>query len=114
VSGPPAGRTRSVVRDDTGVVQGILPWTITEVRLPEQPEADVVVDTGPEPRPASTGEQETLLDVAVGRMDGTGPAAHQVWLPPLDVPDTLEELMADLSDDPDLGWSRTSGGRSAG
>jgi DNA segregation ATPase FtsK/SpoIIIE, S-DNA-T family len=103
VSGPPAGRTRSVVRDDTGVVQGILPWTITEVRLPEQPEADVVVDTGPEPRPASTGEQETLLDVAVGRMDGTGPAAHQVWLPPLDVPDTLDELMADLSDDPELG-----------
>jgi DNA segregation ATPase FtsK/SpoIIIE, S-DNA-T family len=103
VSGPPAGRTRSVVRDDTGVVQGILPWTITEVRLPEQHEPEPEADTGPEPRPAPSGEQETLLDVAVGRMDGTGPAAHQVWLPPLDVPDTLDELMADLADDPGLG-----------
>jgi S-DNA-T family DNA segregation ATPase FtsK/SpoIIIE len=107
VSGPPAGRTRSVARDDTGVVQGILPWTITEVRLPDQlesrPGVDAVPDTGPERRPASTGEQETLLDVAVGRMDGTGPAAHQVWLPPLDVPDTLDELIADLAVDPELG-----------
>jgi DNA segregation ATPase FtsK/SpoIIIE, S-DNA-T family len=103
VSGPPAGRTRSVIRDDTGVVQGILPWTITEVRLPEQHEPEPEADTGPEPRPAPSGEQETLLDVAVGRMDGTGPAAHQVWLPPLDVPDTLDELMADLADDPGLG-----------
>ena len=28
---------------------------------------------------------------------------HQVWLPPLDVPDTLERLMGDLTDDPTLG-----------
>ena len=38
-----------------------------------------------------------------GRMDGFGPAAHQVWLPPLDVPDTLDELMPDLAADPELG-----------
>jgi S-DNA-T family DNA segregation ATPase FtsK/SpoIIIE len=98
VSGQPAGRTRSVVGEEGGVVQGILPWTITKVLL-QQPETEVE----PEPRPAPTREQETLLDVAVGRMDGTGPAAHQVWLPPLDVPDTLDELMADLAPDPELG-----------
>jgi ESX secretion system protein EccC len=36
-------------------------------------------------------------------MVGEGPAAHQVWLPPLDVPDTLDQLMGDLTDDPPLG-----------
>ncbi len=99
VSGPPIGRARSVVRDEGGAVQGILPWTITEVQLAEQPEPE----PAPEPRPVQTGEQESLLTVAVGQMAGFGPAAHQVWLPPLDVPDTLDELMADLAPDPELG-----------
>ncbi len=36
-------------------------------------------------------------------MVGHGPAAHQVWLPPLDVPDTLDDLMGDLTVDPQLG-----------
>ena len=48
-------------------------------------------------------EVESLLDVAVSRMVGTGPAAHQVWLPPLDVPDTLDQLLPDLAEDPQLG-----------
>ena len=39
-------------------------------------------------------------------MAGHGPAAHQVWLPPLDVPDTLDELMPDLVEDPELGLAR--------
>jgi S-DNA-T family DNA segregation ATPase FtsK/SpoIIIE len=36
-------------------------------------------------------------------MAGSGPEAHQVWLPPLDVPDTLDELMPDLEPDLRLG-----------
>ena len=36
-------------------------------------------------------------------MIGKGPEAHQVWLPPLDVPDTLDELMPDLVEHPELG-----------
>ena len=35
VCGPPASaRAPAVTRDESGVLQGILPWTITEVRLP--------------------------------------------------------------------------------
>ena len=81
-------------------MQGILPFTISEVQslAPPEPEPEVQV-----PQPGQAGEQESLLDVAVGRMAGHGPAAHQVWLPPLDVPDTLDELMADLTEDPELG-----------
>ena len=98
VSGPPSGRVR-VRRDEGGHVQGILPFTIAEVHslLPAEPEVEAA------PTPAQQGEQDSLLDVAVDRMVGHGPAAHQVWLPPLDVPDTLDELMGDLAVDPRLG-----------
>ena len=36
-------------------------------------------------------------------MAGQGPAAHRVWLPPLDTPDTLDALMPDLVEHPGLG-----------
>ncbi len=35
----------------------------------------------------------SLLDVAVAAMAGHGPPAHRIWLPPLDVPDTLDALL---------------------
>ena len=106
VSGPPASaRPQSVARDDAGVLQGILPWTISEVQLPAllEPVREVEPEHVLQPPPAAAGEQESLLDVAVARMKGRGPEAHQVWLPPLDVPDTLDQLMADLAPDPELG-----------
>ena len=64
--------------------------------------------------PSSEGEEKSLLDVAVEHMVGEGPPAHQVWLPPLDVPDTLDQLMGDLTEDPELGlvsphWRRLGG-----
>ncbi len=86
-------------RDAGGHVRGILPFTIARVR-----DLEPIDVAAPEPEPAVEPEsQETLLEVAVGRMDGHGPAAHQVWLPPLDVPDTLDDLMGDLTEDPQLG-----------
>ncbi|CAN5289117.1 hypothetical protein BH09ACT12_BH09ACT12_05240 [soil metagenome] len=99
VSGPPAAGRAGVPRDEGGHVRGILPFTISEV-LSLEPEHE------PEPAapaPAPTDSQETLLDVAVERMDGHGMPAHQVWLPPLEEPDTLDQLMPDLVEDPELG-----------
>jgi len=97
VSGPPSGRVR-VRRDEGGHLQGILPFTISEVHTLD------VAEPEPEPTPApELGDQQSLLDIAVDHMAGRGPAAHQVWLPPLDVPDTLDELMTDLTEDPRLG-----------
>lgn len=43
------------------------------------------------------------LEIAVARMAGRGTPAHQVWLPPLDVPDTFDVLLPDLAVDPRLG-----------
>jgi S-DNA-T family DNA segregation ATPase FtsK/SpoIIIE len=40
---------------------------------------------------------ETLLDVLVRRMEGQGVAAHQVWLPPLAEPPTLDQLLPSLT-----------------
>jgi S-DNA-T family DNA segregation ATPase FtsK/SpoIIIE len=98
VSGPPASpRQEHSTRDDVCVQAGILPWTIAEVPAPAP-------TTAPEPGPRpTTGEQPSLLDVAVRRMKGLGPDAHQVWLPPLDVPATLDGLLGDLAADPALG-----------
>jgi S-DNA-T family DNA segregation ATPase FtsK/SpoIIIE len=97
VSGPPSGRVR-VRRDEGGHLPGILPFTISAVQALDVAE--------PEPQPVfveQPGDQESLLDIAVRHMTGHGPAAHQVWLPPLDVPGTLDDLMPDLDDHPNLG-----------
>ena len=99
VSGPPTGRVR-VRRDEGGKLQGILPFTISEV---QKLDVEVPDAAEPAPAPAEPGEQDSLLEIAVGQMAGKGPAAHQVWLPPLDVPDTLDQLMPDLAVDPRLG-----------
>ena len=48
-------------------------------------------------------EKRSTFDIAVDLMEAHGPAAHQVWLPPLDVPDTFDELMPDLVADPVFG-----------
>ena len=97
VSGPPSGRVR-VRRDEGGHLKGILPFTISEVHTLD------VAEPEPEPLPVpDQGDRQSLLDIAVDHMVGHGPAAHQVWLPPLDVPDTLDELMGDLAEDPHLG-----------
>jgi S-DNA-T family DNA segregation ATPase FtsK/SpoIIIE len=108
VSGP--SRTVRLHRDAGGQVPGILPFTIAEV--------SALVPGGPAPAaaaPVGPGEQpDSLLEIAVSRMAGHGPPAHQVWLPPLDVPDTLDRLMPDLTEDPELGlvsphWRRLGG-----
>ena len=91
------GRVRRVRRDEGGDLQGILPFTISEVL-----KLDPVEDT--EPEPDAVEQRRRPGDAARhrgrGSMVGHGPAAHQVWLPPLDVPDTLDELMPDLARTP--------------
>lgn len=40
---------------------------------------------------------DTVLDVVVSRLEAQGPAAHQVWLPPLDSPPSLDSLLPGLT-----------------
>ena len=54
----------------------------------------------PEPEPTPTEQDDaladTVLDVIVQRLQGQGPPAHQVWLPPLDEPPAINHLLPAL------------------
>lgn len=49
-----------------------------------------------EPRPDETATGESVLDVLVDRLAGKGDPAHQVWLPPLREPSSLDQLLPPL------------------
>ena len=55
--------------------------------------------------PPTRAQPQTLLDVIVARVRGQGPPAHEVWLPPLDVPPTLDQLLPPISPTADRGLS---------
>lgn len=57
----------------------------------------------PEVEDESSPTEATTFDIAVSRIKGHGIPAHQVWLPPLDIPATLDEIMEDIEATPDLG-----------
>ncbi|MGV9943639.1 type VII secretion protein EccCa [Streptomyces sp. NPDC003401] len=106
-SGTYRRRTGAVVQ--ARVASQVVPWTSGWV-VPRTLEA------APEPEPAPHGsgeaDEETLLDVALDRLRGSGPAAHQVWLPPLDEPSPLDALLPGIAADPErglgaAGWSGT-------
>ncbi|MEU7061242.1 type VII secretion protein EccCa [Streptomyces sp. NPDC046197] len=66
--------------------------------------AEVPVQYAPVPRQRTdSGSQvddalaDTVLDVIVRRLEAQGPAAHQVWLPPLDSPPSLDGLLPGLT-----------------
>jgi len=69
--------------------------------------APAAIDTFEEATPSAPAPPvaETLLDVAVGRFAGRGPAAHQVWLPPLADPPPLDSLYPPISATADRGLS---------
>ena len=106
VSGPPparrAGRT-SGEGSAAAAAAEVLPFTLGPVLRTE----DLLGPRTDEPAaavaPTGGGETRSVLDLAVAAMEGKGPRAHQVWLPPLDDPATLDELMPDLAEDPQLG-----------
>lgn len=62
---------------------------------PEELPATELPEPEPEPEPEvdEEEEEETLLDIVVGRLIGKGWPAHQVWLPPLDDPPTMDQLL---------------------
>ncbi|MFJ8622593.1 type VII secretion protein EccCa [Kitasatospora sp. NPDC093550] len=69
----------------------------TDYVMPRQPPA---AQAEPEEEQASAG---SLLEVAADRLRDAGPPAHRVWLPPLDVPPTLDELLPPLVPHPERG-----------
>jgi DNA segregation ATPase FtsK/SpoIIIE, S-DNA-T family len=126
VSGPYRRRTAEQRREE--VRRQVVPFSAT--RLPARPAGpdpdgllpapgaaldtapDAALDTAPDTGPAGAGgaeeAAETLLQVAIGRLRGHGPPAHQVWLPPLAEPPTLDQILPPLVPDPKLGLTPAS------
>ncbi|WP_253914888.1 type VII secretion protein EccCa [Streptomyces mayonensis] len=94
VSGPYQERRSGA--NQARVASQTVPWTsgyVVPRQLPDEQE--------PEPEPEESGD--TLLSVAVDRLRDAGPPAHQVWLPPLDRPASLDQILPPLTPDPELG-----------
>ncbi|MEO7122133.1 MAG: type VII secretion protein EccCb, partial [Lacisediminihabitans sp.] len=101
VSGSPKNRTRSIASGASGnAASSVELFTASAVRraVEPEPEQDLVAQAVAEPE-----EKRSTFEIAVERMSGRGPAAHQVWLPPLLTPASLDQLMPDLAVDQQLG-----------
>ncbi|MET8130260.1 type VII secretion protein EccCa [Streptomyces sp. NPDC005065] len=97
VSGP--YRRRGSTANQARVASQVVPWTADWVMS----RAVLDPEVAPVPEPEAEEESGSLLSVAVGRMIGAGPPAHQVWLPPLDLPATLDELLPGIAPHPERG-----------
>lgn len=99
VSAPPKRRKRAVSatqkQDPSANVELFTAAPVWKA-TPTDAEPEVEVSIEPE-------ETRSTFEIAVERMSGVGPPAHQVWLPPLEVPASLDELMPDLAIDPQFG-----------
>jgi S-DNA-T family DNA segregation ATPase FtsK/SpoIIIE len=69
-------------------------FTATEVPVQYTALPQQRVETAPETDDALA---DTVLDVIVRRLEAQGPAAHQVWLPPLESPPALDSLLPGLA-----------------
>ena len=99
VSGP--YRRRGQVTRPQAVVQRQVSRYGVDYLAPPEPVSEPVPVI--EPEPVDEGKQQTMLDVIVDRLRGQGTPAHQVWLPPLAEPPSLDELLPPLSADPRYG-----------
>ncbi|MFE3093085.1 type VII secretion protein EccCa [Streptomyces sp. NPDC059248] len=63
-----------------------------------------VLPAAPDPEPVDEPEtEESLMGLALEKLRGSGPPAHQVWLPPLDAPPALDTLLPPLTPYPGFG-----------
>jgi S-DNA-T family DNA segregation ATPase FtsK/SpoIIIE len=99
VSGPLEGRSATYL--GTGSTQrGLVPYRIDEVH-PTQATTVLPPDATTATPHAPAGS--TVLEMAVRGLVGHGTPAHQVWLPPLSEPPTLDQLLPALTVDPERG-----------
>ncbi|HEY0002608.1 MAG TPA: type VII secretion protein EccCa [Actinoplanes sp.] len=93
VSGPVRKAGAGAAAGGAGAVPQVLAYSTKYV--PEPKPAKPVL-----PKPAEIATGESVLDVMVDRLNGQGPPAHQVWLPPLNQSAALDELLGPVVADP--------------
>ncbi len=104
VSGPP-GAEPSAPLSLLRVRPVIVPYGPGYVRpqiMPEPPDQGPVL-AQPDGEAEAAASPDTLFDMVISQLAGQGPPAHRIWLPPLDVPPTLDQLLPPLALRGDLG-----------
>lgn len=96
VAGEPVQRQPQITAYTTDYVE---PQAEPVEELPPEP----VALQEPEQQPESTEPQKVLLDLVVDQLRDQGRPAHAVWLPPLDEPPTINELLPPLEVSAELG-----------
>jgi S-DNA-T family DNA segregation ATPase FtsK/SpoIIIE len=82
---------------DGGHADPVLPYRSHYIAPPAEIEAAATAT--PDEDADADVRGETLLDILVRRMEGQGVSAHQIWLPPLAEPPTLDQLLPPLRRD---------------
>ncbi|WP_224390914.1 type VII secretion protein EccCb [Pseudonocardia sp. ICBG1293] len=85
------------------VEQQVIAYHSDYVEPPPAPEPE------PDPEPEIAEKTQAMIDVLIERLEGIGPRAHQVWLPPLQLAPTLDQLLPPLVDHPELGLRPVGG-----
>ncbi|WET80308.1 type VII secretion protein EccCa [Amycolatopsis sp. QT-25] len=75
------------------------------VELPKEPEPQQFETAPVEEAKQEEAVEPSELDVIVSRLIGQGPPAHEVWLPPLKEPNSLDTLLPNLNPTDDRGLS---------
>jgi DNA segregation ATPase FtsK/SpoIIIE, S-DNA-T family len=93
------------------VLREIVPFTHSYLPVPEQTlEQEREQAEADELAAQEQIGAQTLLEVMAGQLAGSGPPAHQVWLPPLHDPPTLDGLLDGLRVTPERGLTAGEGG----
>jgi len=94
-------RAAAPVRIGGGAVieHRVVPFGASYLAPVTRPEVEPVAEDAVEEAAAT----ETVLQVTVDRLRTAGPRAHRVWLPPLDTPATLDQLLPPLVATPTRG-----------
>lgn len=107
VSGPwrPEGMQQPVTRSSpVSADRRAKPFVPDYIELPPEPEQPVIEEKPPEPAPDESNEP-SQLDLIIERMVGQGPPAHEVWLPPLEEPNSLDTLLPPIQPTEERGLS---------
>jgi S-DNA-T family DNA segregation ATPase FtsK/SpoIIIE len=103
VSGPYRPSGMQVVGPSAGISSDRRPkyFVPDYIEIPKEPEKP---KEAPKPREEEKNEP-SQLEIIVGRLNGQGPPAHEVWLPPLNEPPSLDQLLPPVAPTEDRGLS---------
>ncbi|GAB6901831.1 type VII secretion protein EccCa [Kineosporia succinea] len=102
VSGPHRLRSKKIRQEV--IASQVLPYGVSYLPVAKPVEAEEE-----KPKSEDDGEgvaaplQSSVMSVLASRLFEQGPPAHQVWLPPLEQPPTLDQVLPPLLPDPDHG-----------